>query len=90
MKRRARYATAKERVARRDIDLDDLKRLVERAKAALSDEDHATLAAAVDTLAFLTQELAAGGEPGTTAALPVRQQQYREDQQDFRQGAARG
>jgi hypothetical protein len=59
MKGRARHA--KERVARLDIKLDDLKAIVERAKASLSDEDHAALAAAVDTLAFVTQELAEKG-----------------------------
>jgi transposase len=59
MKRRARYA--KGQVPRREVDLDDLKGLVERAKASLSDEDHATLAALVNTLTFLTEELAAKG-----------------------------
>ena len=46
---------------RRELKLVDLKAIVERAKPALSPEDHATLSAAVDTLAFLTQELEAKG-----------------------------
>ena len=46
---------------RRDLHLDELKAIVERAKAALTPADHATLTAAVDTLAFLTQELEAKG-----------------------------
>jgi len=46
---------------RRDLRLDELKAIVERAKPALSAEDVATLTAAVDTLAFLTQELEAKG-----------------------------
>jgi transposase len=46
---------------RRELRLDELQAIVERAKPALSAEDHATLTAAVDTLAFLTQELEAKG-----------------------------
>jgi transposase len=46
---------------RRDLHPETLKAIVERAKAALTPEDHATLTAAVDTLAFLTQELEAKG-----------------------------
>ncbi|HEY3352042.1 MAG TPA: IS66 family transposase [Polyangia bacterium] len=46
---------------RRELRLDELTGIVERAKAALSDADHATLKAAVETLAFLTQELEAKG-----------------------------
>ena len=47
---------------RRDFPLDELKAILERAKTTpLSAEDHATLSAAVDTLAFLTQELEAKG-----------------------------
>lgn len=59
MKRRARHS--KHKAARLDLELDDLKAIVERAKAALSDKEHAALASAVDTLFFLTQELAAKG-----------------------------
>jgi transposase len=60
MKRRARHA--KQSVARLDLKLDDLKGIVERAKTGpLSEADLTALGAAVDTLAFLTQELAAKG-----------------------------
>jgi transposase len=47
--------------ARRDLRLEDLKAIVERVRPALSTEDHETLSAAVDTLAFLTHELEAKG-----------------------------
>lgn len=40
-----------------EVDAADLRAIVERARDALSAEDHATLAAAVDTLTVLTQEL---------------------------------
>jgi hypothetical protein len=46
---------------RRALSLDELAAIVERAKTALSADDHATLKAAVDTLAFLTLELEAKG-----------------------------
>jgi transposase len=47
---------------RRDLRLDQLKAILDRARTGpLSSEDHATLTAAVDTLAFLTQELEAKG-----------------------------
>ena len=46
---------------RRELRLDEIKAIVERAKPALSAGDHATLAQAVDTLVFLTQELEAKG-----------------------------
>jgi len=47
---------------RREVRLEELKAILVRAKGApLSPEDHATLSAAVDTLAFLTQELEAKG-----------------------------
>jgi len=59
MKRKARRSKA--RFERRELKLDELKGIVERAKAALSEADHATLTAAVDTLAFLTLELQAKG-----------------------------
>jgi transposase len=59
MKRRDRLWRA--RGAPKEIRLDVIKEIIERAKASLSESDHATLAAAVDTLAFLTQEIAAQG-----------------------------
>jgi hypothetical protein len=47
---------------RRELRLDELQGIIERAKAApLTETDYATLKAAVETLAFLTQELAAKG-----------------------------
>lgn len=47
---------------RRELRLDELQGIVERAKAApLTEADYATLRAAVETLAFLTQELEAKG-----------------------------
>jgi transposase len=49
------------RPRRVELKLDDLKAIVERAKPSLSAEDHDTLSAAVDTLAFLTQELESKG-----------------------------
>jgi hypothetical protein len=58
---RTRIKSKKPRPQRRDLDLDALKAIVERTKAALTPEDHATLTTAVDTLAFLTQELEAKG-----------------------------
>lgn len=39
------------------INMDELKRILQRAKAALSEEDHRKLTAAVETLAFLTSEI---------------------------------
>jgi transposase len=46
---------------RRDLSLDELQGIVERAKTVLCEADHAALAQAVQTLAFLTQELQAKG-----------------------------
>jgi transposase len=40
-----------------ELKMEDVTAIVEKAKAALSAEDHAKLKAAMDTLAFLTQEL---------------------------------
>lgn len=51
----------KRKPKRRDLPLEELKAILERAKAALSAEDHATLSAAVDTLVFFTRELEAKG-----------------------------
>jgi len=43
---------------RQDVRLDELEAIVERTtKGSLSEDDHGTLKAAVDTLGFLTQEL---------------------------------
>lgn len=44
-----------------ELKFDELGAILERAKAALSAEDHATLKAAMDTLAFVTAELQAKG-----------------------------
>lgn len=46
---------------RRELRLDEIKAIVERAKPALSAEEYATLVQAVDTLVFLTRELEAKG-----------------------------
>ena len=46
---------------RTEIPLQDLKAIVDRAKATLSDDDHEKLSAAVDTLGMLTLELEAKG-----------------------------
>ncbi len=46
---------------RRDVPLDALRAILDRAKSVLSAEDHAQLWAAVDTLAFLTQQIGAQG-----------------------------
>jgi len=42
---------------RRDLDIRELEAILDRARSSLSDEDHEKLKAAVETLAFLTQEL---------------------------------
>jgi hypothetical protein len=47
--------------ARKELPLEELARIIERARSALSESDYATLKLATDTLAFLTQELAAKG-----------------------------
>ena len=60
MKRESRRPP-KAQSRRRELRLEELTAILERAKAALSEEDHATLKAAVETLAFLTQELEAKG-----------------------------
>ena len=58
-RRRHRHASSPRR---RDLPLAELLGIVERAKTgALSETDCATLKTAVDTLAFLTQELSAKG-----------------------------
>lgn len=46
---------------RRTLSLEDLHSILERTKAVLSEEEQSTLSAAVDTLAFLTQQLEAKG-----------------------------
>jgi hypothetical protein len=40
-----------------DLDMHELESILERAKAALSEDEHRKLKAAVETLGFLTQEL---------------------------------
>jgi len=52
---------AKREPKRRELKLKDLESILERVKSALSPEDHATLSAAIDTLAYLTRELEAKG-----------------------------
>ena len=60
-KRRLRETPKQKPPQRRELRMDELTGIVERAKASLTEEDHATLVAAVETLAFLTQELEAKG-----------------------------
>jgi len=52
-----RFRTKRRNVERQDIHIDELTAIVERTKAALGDDDHGKLKAAMDTLAFVTQEL---------------------------------
>lgn len=60
MKRKKRRP-AKDKSQRRELRLEELTAIVERAKSSLTEEEHAVLKAAVETLAFLTQELEAKG-----------------------------
>ncbi len=60
-KKAAKRAARNQERERKEIRLDDLKAIVERARASLSDDDHEELLSAVETLAFLTQELEAKG-----------------------------
>lgn len=46
---------------RRTVNLENLHSILERTKTVLSEEEQSTLSAAVDTLAFLTQQLEAKG-----------------------------
>ncbi len=61
MSSRAERRRAAKKMKRRELKLDELQAIVERAKASLTEEEHATLAAAVETLAFVTQELETKG-----------------------------
>jgi len=61
MKRQKKRRPPKAQTRRRELRLDELIGIVEHAKASLTEEQHATLKAAVETLAFLTQELATKG-----------------------------
>ena len=46
---------------RRTLNLEDLHSILERTRTVLSEEEQSTLSAAVDTLAFLTQQLESKG-----------------------------
>jgi transposase len=62
MKRKKKRRASKAQPQRRELPLGELTAILERTKVGpLSEQDHATLKAAVDTLAFLTQELEAKG-----------------------------
>lgn len=62
MKRKKKRRAPKAQPRRCELPLGELTAILERCKVGpLSEEDHATLKAAVDTLAFLTQELEAKG-----------------------------
>ena len=50
-------AAAQNSVGRLDVSLDDLKRIIEKTKTVLSEEDLKKLGGAVDTLAVVTREL---------------------------------
>jgi len=60
-KKRRKRETQQTQPLRRELHMDELTGIVERAKASLTEEEHATLLAAVETLVFLTQELEAKG-----------------------------
>ena len=51
----------KRKPKRRDLAIDELLAIVERARPSLNEDDHETLKAAVDTLGHLTRELEAKG-----------------------------
>ncbi len=57
----ARNSRRSKQPDRRELKIQDLEAIVERARAALSEDDHQTLKAAVDTLAFVTRELETKG-----------------------------
>ena len=60
--RKPKGKTPKSKTKRRELKLDELKAILLRAqKGPLNDEDHGTLEAAIDTLAYLTTELEAKG-----------------------------
>jgi hypothetical protein len=61
LKRQKKRRPPKAQARRRELRLDELIGIVEHAKASLTEQEHATLKAAVETLAFLTQELEAKG-----------------------------
>jgi transposase len=62
MGRRARLKEQRRMAKRQQVPLEHLVGIVERAKSSPLDEtDYATLKTAIDTLAFLTQELSAKG-----------------------------
>ena len=56
-KRKKKKPAGKQKPKHLDIQLDELKSIVERTKTALSQDEHETLEAAIDTLAYLTNEL---------------------------------
>ena len=56
-KPRAKKRKRKPAPKQREVKLEELAAIVERTKAALSEQEYSTLKGAVDTLAYLTQEL---------------------------------
>ena len=52
---------SKPKFKRKELKLEELKGIVERVKSMLNEEEHEMLNAAVETLAFLTQEIEAKG-----------------------------
>lgn len=56
-RRQAKQRTGPKRSKRQDVSADELHAIIERAKSVLSASDQEKLTGAVDTLAYLTQEL---------------------------------
>ena len=54
MKKRKKNCPA---TKRKELQIDELRSILGRAKSALGDDDYEKLTAAIDTLAFLTSEL---------------------------------
>src|SRR5271154_2381449 len=61
MGRRARLKEERRTAKRHEVPLEQLLGIVERVKSTLDEGDYATLRTAIDTLAFLTKELATKG-----------------------------
>jgi len=70
--RRTKERRQQSKLQRFELTIDEVKAIVDRAKAALSAEDHSKLKAAMDTLAFITRE-PASPRPGAPAYPPEGQ-----------------
>ncbi len=90
MSSRAERRRAAKKMKRRELKLEELQAIVERARVlGLTEEEHATLAAAVETLAFVTQELEAKGNDTRAAAPALVRRGDREDEPGRGRGANR-